>query len=208
MAANSLAGSMTGLAGNCAIAGPLMSATSPRKKLRERIARPYFGGRAVTSDESILFAGFFYPLLGGDPGLIGFWIAYRELVDLAHELAFQIESQVQDLFTIHVPSILVAQLAHDLVSPHVHHIAGGYIGQLAVESHGDPAIGRFRLDALFQVQDGPFTRIVIDQNLIVDGVGNPDFALVRGHCNAVHRRAMAVEMLIGVGPLGFPHLTR
>jgi hypothetical protein len=94
MAANSLAGSMTGLAGSCATAGPLMSATSPREDMREKIARPPFGSRAETGDEIILFAGFFHPLLAGNPLFLGFGIADRELIDLAHHLAVQIESQV------------------------------------------------------------------------------------------------------------------
>ena len=77
----------------------------------------------MTCDESMLFAGFFNARLARNPLRIGFGIADRELVDLAHQLAFQMERQVQDLLTVHKPAIFVAQQAHDLVGLHVHDIA-------------------------------------------------------------------------------------
>ena len=71
---------MTGLAGNCAATGPLMSANSPS----EKIARPLFGSRAMMRDEIILSTGFFDPFLGGYAGCIGFRVANGELVHRAH----------------------------------------------------------------------------------------------------------------------------
>src|SRR5260370_15634840 len=84
--------------------------------------------------------------LGGGVGRRGRQ-AIAELIRHAYQLAV-VECHVQQLLAVHGPAELVLHLANDLARLHVDDVARRDVGQVSIQTNGDPVGTRRRPDAL------------------------------------------------------------